>query len=123
MQWTLYVFGTDEFHELGWSLTTGQDTCGYTVGGKGSQHGVFVVELFGDEDALVAGEGHWLREVGAVDIVDRTPGTIHPVSTGLKDVMLEIVLVEKKDILLCSFLSKFVQTAPVPEVWSGEVVA
>jgi hypothetical protein len=74
---------------------------------QGTEHGVLlVVELFCEEDALVASEGHrlWERSLppspshrgGVIDVVHRSPRTVYPVGTSLEDVVLEIVLVEKE---------------------------
>ena len=71
---------------------------------EGPEYGIlFVVELLCEEDALVACEGHRLREICAVNVVDGAPGTVHPVGTGLENVVLEVVLVEKKYLFLGGF--------------------
>ena len=97
------VFGTDEMHHIGPVLQL-VETHTDVLAMEGPEHGIlFVVELFGEEDALVACEGHRLRETGAVDVVDGAPRTVHPVGTGFEDVVLEVVLVEKEYLFFCGF--------------------
>ena len=87
---------------------------------RGIRH---VVKQLGSENALVAREVHRLQEGRTVHIVGRTPRTVHPVSTSLEDVMLEIVLILQQHAQWLSLLSKSAQSMEVPTVRAGQVVA
>ena len=52
-----------------------------------------VIELDGSKDTLVACEIHWFQEWSAIHIIGRTPGAIHPMGSGLQDIMLEVMLI------------------------------
>ena len=117
------VFFADQVHGVGLGTQFVQAHADI-LAVKGAQHAVFfVVELFGDEDALVAGERHGFWKTGGIDVVDRPPGTIHPVGTGLKDVVLEIMAVEEQDALFRCLGGKASESLPVPVVGTGEVIA
>ena len=57
-----------------------------------------------------------------VNIVGLTPGTVDPVGTRLKDIVLEIHLIDDHDTLWSCFLCQFVHTAEVPWVELCEVI-
>ena len=54
-----------------------------------------IVEVFSHEDTLVAGKRNGLGKTGGIDIVGRTPRAIHPMGSGLKNIVLKIMLIEK----------------------------
>ena len=99
------------------------ETLAYVLLVQRTKHRIVdIVELLGHENTLVAGKWHWLREVCAVNIVNRTPRTVNPMGTGLEYVMLEIVFMEQHQTLLAALLGKLFKACPIPFIGFGQVI-
>src|ERR1035437_1792251 len=53
-----------------------------------------IVKHIGPENAFVTGKVYWFRKSEVIDVIRRTPGTIHPVGSCFDDIMLEKVFME-----------------------------
>ena len=88
-----------------------------------TKDGIFnIIEQGGRKDAFVAREVNWLEEWRVVDVVRCTPRAIHPMGTGLKDVVLEIVLVFEQETDGFGLFRKLLQAPEVPLVEGRQVV-
>src|SRR5262249_21820597 len=81
-----------------------------------------VIKLFRHENAFVAGERWRLGETGGVDVVRGAPRTIHPMRTGLDDIVLEKILVEQNQTAFVASVSELIQARPVPRIEPGEII-
>ena len=83
---------------------------------------LLIIEPFGHKDALVSREGHRLRKYGLVDVIGGAPGGVHPMGTGLEDIVLEIMLQIEQFPYRGSLLGKLMQAIVIPSVVLCEVV-
>ena len=122
MQWTS-VFGADEMHHVGLVLQFVQTHADVLLVKRAQNGIVLVIELFGHEDALVAGKRHGFGEARLVHIIDGAPRAVHPVGSGFQYIVLEIVLMEEENALFIGFFCKLLQAHPVPFIGLGKVVS
>ena len=88
-----------------------------------AQHRVFyIIEQGRSENTLVASEVDWLQEWCTIHVVSRTPGTVHPMGTGLKDIMLEVMLVLEQHTYGFCLFGELLQAPEVPFVKLRQVI-
>ena len=122
MQWSR-IFSTKEMHHIGLLFQLFKTHSDILTMQRPEHWVLLIVELFCNEYALVAGKGHWLREIRAVDIVYCTPGTVYPMGTGFQYVMLEVMLIEKEYLFFCGLAREVPKTVPIPAVGFCKVIA
>ena len=116
------VLGTDQLHDVP-VVREVVEALTDVLPVKLAAHGVSrVIELVGDEDALVSGKVDRFAHVGVVDVVGIAPGAVHPVGAGFKDIVLEVVLVEEQHARRFRLVGKRLQAEPVPGVGTRQVV-
>src|ERR1051326_2858273 len=81
-----------------------------------------VVELFGHENAFVAGIRRRFGETRIIDVIGGAPWEIGPVRTGFEDVVLKIIFVEENQTALVAKIGELFETAPIPRIVLGEVI-